>query len=302
LAGTGDHRQGLSERGIGKTWFDLKEFNAMKKRSKKAMALTAVHIVEKELLQPYNPVTVNLIGAGGTGSQVLTALARMNLALIGLGQPGLMVRCFDDDKVERANLGRQLFTTAELGLHKSVALINRINRFFGTNWKAETEKFDKYFVEGGGDNCATITISCVDTVKARFEIGDILKAVGKQFGNNRSRPLYWMDFGNSKDSGQVVLATIGKISQPTSEKFRPVDCLPFVTEEFKDLLMQSENTDNTPSCSLAEALTKQDLFINSTLANLGASLLWQLFRGGILYNRGFFLNLKDFRTQPLKVA
>jgi hypothetical protein len=53
---------------------------------------------------------------------------------------------------------------------------------------------------------------------------------------------------------------------------------------------------------LAEALEKQDLFINSTLANLGASLLWQMFREGMLYNRGFFVNLKDFRTQPLKVA
>ncbi len=28
---------------------------------------TAVHIVNKEILQPYNPVTVNIIGAGGTG-------------------------------------------------------------------------------------------------------------------------------------------------------------------------------------------------------------------------------------------
>jgi hypothetical protein len=36
----------------------------------------AVHIVQKELLQPYNPVTVNLIGAGGTGGQVLTALGK----------------------------------------------------------------------------------------------------------------------------------------------------------------------------------------------------------------------------------
>jgi len=274
----------------------------MKKLSKKAMALTAVHVIEKTLLQPYNPVSVHLIGAGGTGSQMLTALGRMNQALIGLGHPGLVVRCFDDDKVERTNLGRQLFTTAELGLHKSVALINRINRFFGTNWKAETEKFDKQYTGGGGDQWATITISCVDTVSARFEIGEILQKVSKQFGNSRNRPLYWMDFGNSKDSGQVVLATIGKISQPVSQKYRPVEALPFVTDEFKDLLLQSEQTDNTPSCSLAEALAKQDLFINSALANLGASLLWQMFREGILYNRGFFLNLKDFRTQPLKVA
>jgi len=175
----------------------------MKKQQKQSAPLTAVHIVEKELLQPYNPVTVNLIGAGGTGSQVLTALARMNQALIELNHPGLMVRVFDDDKVDRANLGRQLYTTAELGLYKSVALINRINRFFGTDWKAVTEKYNKEYNGDGGSIWATLTISCVDTVSARFEIGEMLRALNKSMSNYRNKPLYWMDFGNSKDSGQV---------------------------------------------------------------------------------------------------
>ncbi|HEK22054.1 MAG: hypothetical protein C0191_04630 [Mucilaginibacter sp.] len=273
----------------------------MSKPKKIKQPITAVHIVEKELLQPYNPVLINLIGAGGTGSQMLTALARINQALIALNHPGLMVQLFDDDKVERPNLARQLFTTAELGLYKSVALINRVNRFFGTNWKAETERYDRNYC-AINRGFATITISCVDTVDARFEIAGILGTYKKQSGNYRGRPLYWMDFGNSKDTGQVVLSTIGKIQQPTSKKYQPVGTLPFVTDEFKDLLIQSENTDTTPSCSLADALAKQDLFINSTLANLGASLLWQVFREGILFNRGFFLNLKDFKTQPLKVA
>lgn len=85
-------------------------------------------------------------------------------------------------------------------------------------------------------------------------------------------------------------------------KFKTVEALPMVTDEFRDLLEAAELTDNTPSCSLAEALTKQDLFINSALANLGASLLWQLFREGMLTNRGFFLNLHEFRSQPIKVA
>ncbi|MEZ2336365.1 PRTRC system ThiF family protein [Mucilaginibacter sp. RCC_168] len=261
---------------------------------------TAVHIVNKELLRPYNPVTINLIGAGGTGGQVLTALARMNQALISLNHPGLMVNVFDDDTVTKANLGRQLFTTAELGLHKSVGLINRINRFFGTNWKAVTEKYDKSY---NGENAwATITIGCVDTVQARLEIAAILKKLNKSMGNSRSQPLYYMDFGNSRETGQVILSTIGKIKQPESKQYRTTDVLPMITDEFGELLSVSEAGDNTPSCSLAEALTKQDLFINSALANLGASLLWQLFREGMLFNRGFFLNLRDFRTQPLKVA
>jgi PRTRC genetic system ThiF family protein len=267
----------------------------------KKIAKPAVHIVQKELLQPYNPITINLIGAGGTGGQVLTALARMNHALIALGHAGLFVRVFDDDTVNTANLGRQLFTTAEIGLYKSVALINRINRFFGTNWKAETLRYEKKSLSNGNTANAVITISCVDTVKARYDIAEVLKNLSKNY-SGRDHVQYWMDFGNSRTSGQVILSTLGKIKQPESKLYHPVENLPLVTDEFKELLYSSEQEDNTPSCSLAEALTKQDLFINSALANCGASLLWQMFREGILFNRGFFLNLAEFRTQPLKVA
>jgi PRTRC genetic system ThiF family protein len=92
--------------------------------------LTAVHITDSYLVNPTNPVTVNLIGAGGTGSQMLTSLARMNQAMLALDYPGLIVTVYDDDTVSPANLGRQLFAEAEIGLHKSAALVNRINRFF----------------------------------------------------------------------------------------------------------------------------------------------------------------------------
>jgi PRTRC genetic system ThiF family protein len=263
----------------------------------------AVHIVEKEWLNPYNPIIVNLIGAGGTGSQVLTALARMNHALIELRHPGIIVRLFDDDKVDHANLGRQLFATAELKQYKAVALINRVNLFFGTNWKAVTERYNKALLHENADLVrAGLTISCVDTVPARMEIAEVLKACYRNTGNMRNKPVYYMDFGNSRFTGQVVLSTIGKIKQPPMRKFRTVEALPMVTDEFRDLLETAELTDNTPSCSLAEALTKQDLFINSALANLGASLLWTLFREGMLTNRGFFLNLQEFRAQPIKVA
>jgi PRTRC genetic system ThiF family protein len=273
----------------------------MKKQAKVATPLTPVHIVHKDLLQPCNPISVNLIGAGGTGSQMLTALARMSQALNGLNHPGFMVHLFDDDTVQAPNLARQLFTTGELGQFKSVALINRVNRFFGLNWKAIPERYDKDYCSIA-QGMASLTISCVDTVKARFEIAEILNIYKKNTASHRDKPLYWMDFGNSKETGQVVLSTVGDIKQPTTKQFAPTANMPYVTEEYKDLLIASENTDNTPSCSLAEALAKQDLFINSSLANLGASLLWQLFRDGILFQKGFFLNLKEFRTQPLKVA
>lgn len=262
---------------------------------------TTVHFTDNELISPPNPISLNLIGAGGTGSQVLTALARMNHALTELNHAGLVVRLWDDDVITEANLGRQLFAESELGLHKSVALINRVNRFFGTNWKAETRKFEKDNFGRIPENAqANITITCVDNVKARFEVAEILKTKSN-YRNYSNEPKYWLDFGNSQQTGQVILSTIGEIKQPQSEKYQTVANLPFITDEFGDLLKQSEQDDDTPSCSLADALQKQDLYINSTLAQMGSSLLWSLFRKGMTPYRGFFLNLKDFRTQPIKL-
>ena len=263
---------------------------------------TKVHFTENTLINPTNPVTVNLIGAGGTGSQVLTALARMNHALTELNHAGLSVRLWDDDVITEANLGRQLFAESELGLHKSVALINRINRFFGTNWKAETQKFVKDDLGKLQSNMKSeIYISCVDSVKSRFDIAEILNELKIDKSYYRNQCKYWIDFGNSQFTGQVLLSTIGNIKQPNSEKYETVENLPFITEEFGEILKVSESEDDTPSCSLAEALEKQDLFINSTLAQMGSSLLWSLFRNGLTENRGFFLNLKNFQSQPIKL-
>lgn len=263
---------------------------------------TTVHFTDSYLISPTNPISVNVIGAGGTGSKVLTALMEMNHSLIELGHAGLQVRLWDDDIITRANLGRQRFAECETGLYKSVALINRVNRWTGTNWKAETVKFEKdSFGRVPEKARATIIITCVDNVQARFGVAEILKEVSNR-RHYQDDPKYWLDFGNSQHTGQVLLSTIGEIKQPNSEKYETVASLPFVTDEFGELLRQSEQQDDTPSCSLAEALEKQDLFINSSLTQMGCSLLWGLFRNGMTQYRGFFLNLKDYRSQAIKVA
>lgn len=255
-----------------------------------------VHIIKPYLLSPTNPISVNLIGAGGTGSQLLTALARINQALVTLGHAGLMVKVFDHDTVQRPNLARQLFTENEIGLNKGVALINRINLFFGTNWKAVPLAYN---VKTATDKSANITLVCVDTILARLEIAEILTQ-SLSMGTHRDSALYLMDFGNSKETGQVVLSTIGNIKQPESENFQTVAELPSLNAEYQRMFKQGEE-DDEPSCSLAQALTKQDLFINSSLANMGASLLWRMLREGIIEHRGFFLSLGGFKAQPIGV-
>jgi len=254
------------------------------------------HFIAPELLNPTNPIEVCLIGAGGTGSQVLTALARMSHSLQALGHAGFQVSLWDDDIITEANRGRQMFAQCEVGLPKAIALITRCNRFFGTGWKAVNKKFDSQ----SGQAKAAIYISCVDTVAARFEIAGVLRDANGS-SHYANTPRYWTDFGNGKDTGQVILSTIGSIKQPKSEMYETIESLPFVTDEFGELLRQSENDTDAPSCSLAEALEKQDLFINATLAQMGCSLLWQLFRSGMTTQRGLFLNIAEFRAVQLPV-
>lgn len=262
-----------------------------------------MHFADSYLLNPTNPIMVNLIGAGGTGHRMLTELARMHVSLLALGHPGLQVNLYDDDRVSEANLGRQMFAGSEIGFHKAVVLVERINRFCGTNWKAVTERYGTatlHLLPGRGR--ANIYITCVDSVKARFDIADALRRMSGSNRLERAKSLYWMDLGNSRYTGQLVLATLNDIKQPESPgRFRPVAHLPMVTEEFQELL-EGVNDRDEPSCSQADALRKQDLYINSTLANYGASLLWQLLQEGMLECRGVFVNIKNFRTTPLMVS
>lgn len=262
--------------------------------------LKTMHFTDNYLINPTNPITVNLIGAGGTGSRMLTELARMSSSLIELGHTGLHVCLYDDDIITPANQGRQLFADAELGLFKSAALINRTNRFFGTSWKAVSQQFNSSSLKSFPNNgTADIYISCVDTISARFEIAGILENFKNAGAYQRSRSLYWLDIGNSRNTGQALLATIADIKQPCSKLYNTAASLPMMTREFHGLL-QGQDDQSQPSCSLAEALEKQDLYINAVLASMGASLLWKLFREGMTEHRGFFLNLGSFLTQPLK--
>lgn len=260
-----------------------------------------VHFTHNYLLNPTNPIVVNIIGAGGTGSQMLTALARMHHSLQALGHPGLFIQLFDQDKVTTANLGRQLFAACDVGQYKASVLISRANRFFGSAFKAVPLNYNKKNQHKlPQQGAANITITCVDTVAARFEIAGLLRNLSGTKQHDLYTPLYWLDIGNSKYTGQVILSTIGDIKQPASKKYTAVSSLPFVTDQYRTLLEQATE-DNTPSCSLAEALAKQDLYINPTLANVAASLLWGMLREGMTASRGCFLHLKDFRMQPISI-
>ena len=252
------------------------------------------HYSHNYLLNPRHRITIALVGAGGTGSQLLPELARIDYALYKLGHPGLYVTVYDDDIVTEANIGRQLFSPSDVSLSKAVVLVDRINTFFGLDWSARSERYT------GGDESDThnIILTCVDNVASRKEIGKNLREFGGSRFNDDKMPLYWIDFGNQTDRGQVVLGTVVPIEQPNSKKVEVVGKLQCVDEMFD--LSAVDEKESGPSCSLAEALSKQDLFINSMLAQVGGNLLWKLITEGGVDYQGAFVNLKAMNINPIK--
>lgn len=254
-----------------------------------------VHHPPTYFTQPPHPISVYLIGCGGTGSQVLSCLARINYSMQALGHPGLHVTAFDHDTVDETNIGRQLFSPADLGINKATALVTRINRFFGLGWMSIPAPFN--LNNGSQLKHANITITCVDSIAARIRIKDILREI--EHGRDEEKPYYWMDFGNGHRFGQVILGTLTEIEQPKS-KLETETWLPIVTEEYPDMANTTE-VDEGPSCSIAQALGRQDLFINSTLAQLGCNLLWKLLTEVRITNRGVYLNLETMNVNPIKI-
>lgn len=254
-----------------------------------------VHYTEAYMLSPQHPVTIFLIGMGGTGSQMLNNLARIHAALVNLGHPGFHVTAFDGDVITEANLGRQLFSYPELGMNKATALITRVNRFYGLQWISEPQMFD---AKKSKTN-ANIIITCVDKVKVRRDIGTMFSKNEHSTYRLDMKNFYWMDLGNSQNTGQVILGTRGDIVQPPKTK-DTVKKLSTVTDMFPDL-EKHEKADTGPSCSLAAALNKQDLFINSILAQFGANIIWKMFREAHIKYHGMYLNLQTMNTNPIKI-
>lgn len=272
-------------------------------------AKIAMHYTERYLIDPPHPVTINIVGCGGTGSQVISTLGRMNSALKALNHPGLFIRAIDPDRVTTANMGRQLFSESDVDMYKCSVLIGRVNRFFGTDWEALPVLYR-------GDvliRPANITISCVDTGAARKGIKEILKgaiaahtATGRNDRNKKylepyELPYYWMDFGNMKDRGQMVMGTMQKIEQPKKSEYICRETMATVDVLHPEIFKDNKKDDQGPSCSMAEALGRQDLLINTNLANIGLGILWKMFRELRTAYNGIYVNQDTMCVNPIKI-
>lgn len=242
------------------------------------------HLVQQRLIGLGQTPRIFLIGAGGTGSQLLSGLARLDRALRALGGRGFDVTVFDDDTVSEANVGRQLFYPSDVGQSKSITLVNRVNAAFGIQFKAKAERFNGDLLIGEHTD---LIIGAVDTRKSRQEILQFTK---------RNSVGYWLDTGNNAADGQIVL---GECLRDGRRDWHMR--LPMVHELFPSVLEEDDPDDDLPSCSLAEALERQSLFVNQIMATHALALLWTVFREGVINYSAIFANLNTGRVNTLPI-
>ena len=249
------------------------------------------HRIHPELLE--RQVRVLVVGCGGTGSAVIAGLPYLHQSLVAHGHPGgLHVTVVDGDTISPANCVRQPFARSEIGLNKAIVLVNRLNLFWGLKWEA----IPAYLRPGtfisrsysGDDLRAHIVVGCVDTRAARAAIRD---AVG-----NWSTVSSWLDLGNNADSGQFILG------EPLNQRNRRSRLrLRAAAELFPEIVDPNFDNDGEPSCSSAEALERQQPFVNSTLAQHALALLACVFRYAEISYHGGFINLASGVTSVLRI-
>lgn len=239
------------------------------------------HNIKPVLLQ--RAVKVVVVGAGGTGSALLPRLMQIHFSMLALGHPGgLDLVVYDDDTVSPANIGRQGFLPCDIGMNKAIVLVNRLNMGWNTKWKAVPRRVDQSVRLD-----ADVVIGCVDTRKARKAI---LESISAQHA-------YYLDGGNSENSGQVLIGEVGDV-----RVMADANRLPTVADLFPEMVNADlDAKDDMPSCSVADSLRKQSLVINMAIAVEMFNLLYMLFRHGKLTYSGKFINLESGVGSPIRI-
>lgn len=247
------------------------------------------HHIAADLLD--KRVTIHLVGVGGNGAQMAACLARLDIAMRALGHPhGLHVSAFDADLVSEANVGRQLYSAADVGRHKAIVTIHRLNLFYGLDWAAVPRRYEDAQQAHLFHRGADILISCVDSRAARRQLHRF--AFDAHAGYH-----YWLDLGNTEATAQVIL---GQPSGRRDSGTQPPR-LPCVTELFPELLDPDVPDDDRPSCSVRMSLAAQGLFVNDVAVRFAAQLLYELFSKGRITAHGVIVNLDSKRSGPIEV-
>ncbi|MCI9625629.1 MAG: hypothetical protein HFI90_02480 [Clostridia bacterium] len=221
------------------------------------------------------PVTIIIIGAGGTGGYVIPHLYRIAFAT---GRPCRVIIA-DGDIVERKNLIRQNFAECDIGENKAEVMAERYSEVFGI----ETEYIPD-FIESEEQLCELL-----DVRGRRNEpkpIGILIGAVD----NNRSRvmchnvfnkldDIIYIDAGNGEYTGQVVCG----VKQSGQVMSKPV------ARVYPEILTDVEKFPSELSCAERSVSAPQSIAANLFASTAVAAMLYYLLiEGDLKTNRMTF--------------
>lgn len=226
-----------------------------------------------------DPVEIHIIGAGGTGGYLIRDLCRFIYAMekrLQLDPAKLEVHIHDGDEVEEKNILRQNFMPNDIGKNKAEVMCDRHVRAFGTNLMAHPEMFSyKHFYPN--NNKTYIFIGCVDNNAARRSIASAFDMCVNHY-NTLPKKSIWIDAGNEKKSGQVVIGA--KEVQD-------------ITDIYPELLLKKHDSVVQISCADRMLEDEQNMFVNLTAANAILNYLRKVLLNEALVTNGCVFNIDN---------
>lgn len=215
-------------------------------------------------LIPESPtVTIVIVGCGGTGSHIAQAAARLAAHCRDAGGPQILLGLMDADTVEAKNVGRQLFSVADIGTNKAVALAGRFSAVFGLQVAAFPHMLGEQRLGHGGYG---VLIGAVDGAAGRRALRTQQEAWGWDL---------WLDCGNHEASGQVVVGSTA--DDMTGALKLPGLCsrLPSAPLLYPELLRDAPARPRA-DCAAAMQDNAQSLMVNQMMAAIASQYLYQI--------------------------
>jgi PRTRC genetic system ThiF family protein len=226
----------------------------------------------------FKKVQIVIVGCGGIGAYMTMHVGRMMRVLYD-SVKGVNLTLCDPDIVGAENLGRQLFCEAEIGVPKALALARRYSGAWGLNTIAAVEEYSERLLLHS-ETDLNIIVGCVDSTSGRRDISHTLGRNPERPGPHVLPKYWWLDCGNLKDTGRVLLGTA-----PVAEGCRGafIDskrcvALPSPVLQSPDLLIpqRDEFAGREMSCAELQMANLQSLNINAAIAVQAADFLTRL--------------------------
>lgn len=307
----------MSKRGKNKQKYRGPQLGTRNSKPETAAAAPALNLdfmnAASVVTGEWDNVQFVLVGCGGIGAYMAQHIGRLMRVIYDNGQ-GANFTLVDPDIVEEKNLGRQLFCDAEVGQRKAEALARRYGPAWGLNTMVYVDEYSESQVLGNSTDLIVL-VGCVDNAKARGVLHQTLAHNPESVFMGPPK-VWWLDCGNLKDTGRVMLGTAFQPEQCESAFIEPgkVAVLPSPALQYPSLLIPGKDERSTVdgqrsdlSCADLQAANLQSLNINAAIAVQAADMLTRLLITHDLKRYQCAVNLasgsvKSFYCTPEEIA